>query len=358
MEDEYSDWQWQLANRIKELKQLGEYIELSDDEVKGIEESSKLFRWAVTPYYASLMRKKTSDCPIRKQALPSILELQDAEGENDPLDEEKHSPVEGLIHTYPDRVAFVVTGECAMFCRHCTRRRKVGKVDTHLSRPALLRGIDYIREHQEIRDVLLTGGDPLVASDEWVEWLIRQVRAIDHVEIIRIGTRVPCTMPQRITESLCEMLSKYHPIWINTQFNHPRELTEEVARACDRLLRAGIPVGNQSVLLRGINDNVDTMKQLVHGLVKMRVRPYYLYQCEVVRGTRHFRTPMEVGLDIIKHLQGFTTGFAVPTFVLDTPIGKIPVSPQNVVERDAEYVTLRNYEGKIFKLRNPVEGWR
>ncbi len=357
MEAVYNDWHWQFANRIEGLKQLGEYIDLDDDLVKGIEGASKLFRWSVTPYYASLMKRDDPDCPIRKQALPSIVELEDAEGETDPLDEEKHSPVEGLIHNYPDRVAFVITGECAMFCRHCTRRRKVGKVDTHLSRSALACGINYIKEHPEIRDVLLTGGDPLVASDEWLEWIISNIRAIEHVQIIRIGTRVPCTMPQRITDELCQMLSKYHPIWLNTQFNHPRELTEEAAKACDKLLRAGVPVGNQSVLLKGINDSSEVMRELVHGIVKMRVRPYYLYQCEVIRGTRHFRTPMEVGIDIIKHLQGYTTGFAVPTFVLDTPIGKIPVSPQNVVDRDSEYVTLRNYEGKIFKLRNPKDGW-
>ncbi len=358
MSETFTDWHWQFANRINDLKKLGEHISLSDDEIKGIEESSKLFRWSVTPYYTSLMSKKDSDCPIRKQALPSLMELEDDEGEHDPLDEEKNSPVEGLIHAYPDRVAFVVTGECAMFCRHCTRRRKVGKVDTHLSRASLIKGIEYIRENPEIRDVLITGGDPLVASDEWIEWLVSQVRAIPHVEIIRIGTRVPCTMPQRITDKLCDMLSKYHPIWLNTQFNHPRELTEEAAKACDRLLCAGIPVGNQSVLLKGINDDSETMKALVHGLVKMRVRPYYLYQCEVVKGTRHFRTPMEKGLDIIRHLQGYTTGFAVPTFILDTPIGKVPVSSQNVVARDDEYVTLRNYEGKIYKLKNPKEGWR
>ncbi|HHV61565.1 MAG TPA: KamA family radical SAM protein [Firmicutes bacterium] len=346
-----------MSHRITGISGLKRYVDLSDDEADEIERASREFRWAITPYYASLMDRKDRNCPIRKQAIPSARELEDVLGEEDPLHEEKHSPTRGLIHLYPDRVAFCVTNRCAMFCRHCVRKRIVGKRDYNLSQGDLAKGIRYIREHEEVRDVLITGGDPLVAQDAWIESLLREIRAIDHVEIIRIGTRTLCTMPQRITNELCDILSRYHPIWINTQFNHPKEITEEAAAACDRLLRAGVPLGNQSVLLRGINDDTDTMKKLVHSLVKIRVRPYYLYQCEVVRGTAHFRTPVERGLEIIQSLQGFTTGFAVPRFVVDTPIGKVPVAPQNIVARDENSVTLRNYEGKVWQLPNSVN-WR
>lgn len=347
-------WRWQLANRIRTIEGLAKYVDLDIRQIQGINQAAQQFQWCITPYYASLMERHNPDCPIRKQAIPSPEELEDEEGNYDPLHEVDHSPTPGLIHLYPDRVAFTVTTECAMYCRHCIRKRMVGKHDARLSLQDLDRGIDYIRRHPEIRDVLVTGGDPLVAPDNWIEQLLKKLRAIDHVEIIRIGTRTPCTLPQRITPQLCEMLSKYHPIWINTQFNHPRELTEEAAAACDRLLRAGIPLGNQSVLLRGINDNVETMKKLVHGLLKMRVRPYYLYQCDVLKGTKHFRTPIEVGLEIIRGLQGHTTGFAVPTFVVDSPIGKVPIALQNLVDRDNESITIRNYEGKVWRLPNPA----
>lgn len=346
-----SDWKWQLGNRVTSIDGLARYIEIDDKVVAGVLSAGRRFRWAITPYYASLISAKDPSCPIRKQAVPDILELDDESGSRDPLHEEDHSPVEGLMHLYPDRVAFCVTSECATYCRHCVRKRFVG--NGKLRSGDLSSGVSYIKAHPEIRDVLITGGDPFVGSDEWIEGLISSIRAIEHVEIIRIGTRTPCTLPQRITSRLCGILEKYHPIWVNAQFNHPRELTEESAAACDSLLRAGVPVGNQSVLLRGVNDDAGTMRQLVQGLVKMRVRPYYLYQCEVVEGTKHFRTPVEVGLGIISQLQGYTTGFAVPAFVVDTPIGKVPLSPQNLVARGSDTITLRNYQGKTWVLHCP-----
>ncbi len=353
MKESWDDWLWQFSNRITKVDELRRYVDLSDEEAEEINNASASFRWCITPYYASLMDRKDRECPIRKQAIPSILELDDEVGSSDPLHEEKHSPTEGLIHLYPDRVAFCVTQECAMYCRHCVRKRMVGQRDRRLSMKTIEKGIEYIREHEEIRDVLITGGDPLTASDRWIDELLKRVRAIPHVEIIRIGTRVPCTMPQRITDSLCEVLSKYHPLWINTQFNHPKELTEEAAAACDKLLRAGIPLGNQSVLLKGINDDPDVMKKLLHGLLKMRVRPYYLYQCEVLKGTKHFRTPVEVGMNIIDRLQGYTSGISIPTFVVDSPIGKVPIHRDNIIERGKDYVTLRNFKGETWTLHSP-----
>ncbi|HEY8498515.1 MAG TPA: KamA family radical SAM protein, partial [Limnochordales bacterium] len=329
---DWNDWRWQFRNRVRSAEDLARYAPVTPEMAQAIEACSHEFRFAVTPYYLSLIDWSDPNDPIRRQAIPHADELEDPIGGMDPLHEEDHSPVKGLVHMYPDRVAFLVTADCAIYCRHCTRKRFVGK-GGKMTAADVDRAIDYIRRTPQIRDVLITGGDPLVASDAWLESLISRIRAIDHVEIIRIGTRMPVTMPQRITDELCQMLQKYHPIWVNTHFNHPRELTPEAAAAVDRLLRAGIPVGNQTVLLKGVNDDPEVMRQLVHGLLKMRVRPYYLYQCDLLRGTAHFRTPIEKGLEIISALQGWTTGFGVPTYVVDTPIGKIPLMPQNLVER-------------------------
>jgi len=350
--DDWQNWQWQMAHRIHTVSELSRYVKLDLREINGITQAAKEFKWNITPYYASLMDPEDPNCPIRKQAIPDIRELDDCEGEMDPLAEDKKSPTKGLIHCYPDRVAFCVAVECAMYCRHCVRKRIVGKPQETMSWKDIENGIEYIRCNPEIRDVLITGGDPLTYSDEFIDKLLSRIRAIDHVEIIRIGTRVLCTMPQRITPKLCEIIAKYHPVFINTQFNHPKELTEEAAEACDRLLRAGVPLGNQSVLLKGINDDPDVQLRLVRGLLKMRVRPYYLYQCEVLKGTAHFRTSLEDGLNIISHLQGWTSGLAVPRFVIDTPIGKIPIEPNNIVERDDHSVVLRNYQGKTCRMIN------
>ena len=351
---EWNDWRWQLRNRITTVEGLREYLQLTPEEEQDIQVASESFRWAITPYYASLMDPQDRDCPIRKQAIPSGLELAEGFGTLDPLLEEENSPVEHLIQVYPDRVAFCITNQCPIFCRHCLRKRLVGEVDRHLTPEQIEEGVAYLRSHEEIRDVLLTGGDALLFPDRWLEDLIAQLRAIPHVEIIRLGSRTPCTLPQRITPELCDMLEQYHPIWLNTQFNHPKEITPEAEAACARLLKAGIPLGNQSVLLKGINDTPEVMVKLVRELVRIRVRPYYLYQAQTLAGTEHFITPIETGIDIIRHIRGFTTGFAEPKYVLDTPYGKIPMGPQYMVGRDGEYWVLKSFEGKIWRELNPL----
>lgn len=346
-------WQAQLANAIETPEQLEAYIHLSKREKQEINctMSENVFR--ITPYYASLMDKDDPQCPIRRQAVPSIKEITNSYGSADPLMEINESPVPLVIHVYPDRVAFLVSGQCAMYCRHCLRKHTVKKHSEFYSDDEIFAAVDYIRRTDKIRDVLLTGGDPLMLSDERLEWIISQLRAIDHVEIIRIGTRMLCTLPQRITPELCAMLKAYHPIWVNTQFNHPKELTEEVAAAADRLLSAGIPLGNQSVLLKGINDSLPVMKELVQGLVKMRIRPYYLYQAQSLAGTEHFITPIETGLDIIQGLRGYTSGLCVPTFVLDTPYGKVPINPTYSIGREGDNYILRTYDNVLWKEYNP-----
>jgi lysine 2,3-aminomutase len=347
------EWQDQVRRSIRTVDALKEYIHLSPEEERDIRQVEGEFSWQITPYYAGLMDPDDPDCPIRKQVVPHIAELHDPIGIIDPLEEEKHNPAPNVIKVYPDRIAWCVSNRCASLCRHCLRKRMVGRENFDFSKQARQEALDYIAATPEIRDVLLTGGDPLMYPDDLVEELVSGLRAIEHVEIVRIGTRTPCTMPQRITEKLCRMLEKYHPLWINVQFNHPKELTPEATEACARLADAGIPLGNQSVLLRGINDDPGTMKALVQGLVKMRVRPYYLYQCQILSGTAHFRTPVEAGIEIIRNLRGYTTGFAVPRYVLDTPYGKVPMAPQYMVDRDDDAVYLQNYEGKVWREPNP-----
>jgi len=330
-------------------------VRLTDEEKAGIQAAGGRFRWAVTPYFASLMDPEDPGCPIRRQAIPSALELLPSpEGVGDPLHEDEHSPVHGLVHKYPDRVIIMVTMQCAMFCRHCTRRRLVGQVDRAMTSRQFEACVEYIRAHEEVRDVLITGGDPLVGSDSWLENILRRLRAIPHVEVLRIGTRVPVTMPQRVTPELCAMLERYHPLWMNLHFNHPKEITPEVARACDLLTRAGIPLGSQTVLLRGINDDLATLRALYHGLAKIRVRPYYLYQCDPVQGTSHFWTPVEKGLELIAGLRGWTSGFCVPTFVVDSPLGKVQMAPQNLVAREGDEIVLRGYTGATCRMPNPA----
>ncbi len=353
---EWNDWKWQLANRITTLEQLEEYVDLTEEERVGIRTASERFTWAITPYYASLMDREDRDCPVRRQAVPVVEELFDEKGVADPLDEGQHSPVELVIRVYPDRVAFCVGNRCATYCRHCLRKETmVGKADREFSEDKIAAGIDYIRRNPEIRDVLLTGGDPLMMSDGRLEGIIARIRAIPTVEVIRIGSRVPCTLPQRITPELCAMLEKYHPIYLNTQFNHPVEITAEAEEACARLSSAGIPMGNQSVLLRGVNDDACTMKTLCRELMRIRVRPYYIYQCQTLTGTRHLRAPIEHGIDIMRKLQGYTSGLAVPKYVLDTPYGKIPIAPSYVVGRDGDKMVLRSYDGKIWEEYNPLD---
>lgn len=358
-DEQWNDWKWQVKNRVEtldDLKQYSDYFKLTDEEFEGVDKCLKTLRMAVTPYYLSLINPEDPHDPVRKQAIPTALELHQSKADLlDPLHEDTDSPVPGLTHRYPDRVLFLITDQCSMYCRHCTRRRFAGQHDTSVPTAQIDKCIEYVAAHPEVRDVLLSGGDALLVSDEKLEYIISKLRAIPHVEIIRIGSRTPVVMPQRITPELCSMLKKYHPIWLNTHFNHPNEVTEESAKACAMLADAGIPLGNQSVLLAGVNDCVHVMKKLVHELVKMRVRPYYIYQCDLSMGLEHFRTPVSKGIEIIEGLRGHTSGFAVPTFVVDAPGGggKTPVMPNYVISQTPNKVILRNFEGVITTYTEP-----
>jgi len=357
-EEQWQDWKWQISNRITRIDQLEQVVNLTQDERQGVEVSLKKLRMAITPYYSMLMDPNDEHCPVRRQAIPTIHETKISKFDSsDPLHETSDSPVPGLTHRYPDRVLLLITDQCSMYCRHCTRRRFAGQKDKTLSLDYINRAINYIRAHKEIRDVLLSGGDALCLSDERLEAIIKSIREIKHVEIIRIGTRTPIVMPQRITDELCKMLKKYHPIWLNTHFNHPKELTIEAREACGKLADAGIPLGNQSVLLKGINDCPYIIRDLVQKLVRSRIRPYYLYQCDLSEGIEHFRTPVSVGIEIIEMLQGHTSGLAIPTFVVDAPGGggKIPVNPQYLISYSAEKVILRNFEGVICTYTEPKD---
>lgn len=354
--ENWNDWHWQVANRIETLDELKKYVELTQEEEDGVRRCLGTLRMAITPYYLSLIDPTDPHDPIRRQAIPTALELHQAAADQlDPLHEDADSPVAGLTHRYPDRVLLLVTDQCSMYCRHCTRRRFAGQNDCALAMENIDRCIDYVREHEEVRDVLLSGGDALMLEDRTLESILIKLRAIEHVEIIRLGTRTPVVMPQRITPQLCSMLKKYHPFWLNTHFNHPCEITEESKRACEMLADAGIPLGNQSVLLAGVNDCVHVMKKLVQGLVKIRVRPYYIYQCDLSMGLEHFRTPVSKGIEIIEGLRGHTSGFAVPTFVVDAPGGggKTPVMPNYVISQTPNKVILRNFEGVITTYQEP-----
>ncbi|AKC62294.1 lysine 2,3-aminomutase [Clostridium sporogenes] len=354
--EDWNSWIWQMQNRVETVEQLKRHIDLTNEEEMGIRKCLDSLRMAITPYYLSLIDPSDPNDPIRKQAIPTSLELKRSSYDiDDPLHEEADSPVPGLTHRYPDRVLLLVTDKCSMYCRHCTRRRFAGQNDHSLPMNQIEKAIEYIANTPTIRDVLLSGGDALLISDEKLEKIIKKIRDIPHVEIIRIGSRVPVVMPQRITPNLVEMLKKYHPIWLNTHFNHPREITPESKKACEMLANSGIPLGNQTVLLRGINDCLHVMKKLMHELVKIRVRPYYIYQCDLSMGIEHFRTKVTKGIEIIEGLRGHTSGFAVPTFVIDAPGGggKIPVMPSYVISRAENKVILRNFEGVITTYNEP-----
>ena len=351
----WADWRWQMRHRVHSEEDLRTWIHPVQDELDGIEATRGVFRWNITPYYASLMDPDDPACPVRRQVVPRLTEMDpDIIGVVDPLEEVAHSPVKNLIHNYHDRVAFCVTSECAIYCRYCLRKRMVGDADMMMRKDELQEAIDYIAAHPEIRDVLLTGGDPLTYSEKNLEWILSRLRAIPHVEVIRIGSRMPVKLPYRITDDLCRMLEQYHPIWLNTHYNHPKELTGEAAAAIDRLLRAGVPVGNQTVLLRGVNDDVETLKALCEGLVRMRVRPYYLYQAQLIGGTAHFRTSIERGMELVEALRGRTTGFAIPTYVLDTPFGKVPLNRSYVQGRAGDHVVMNTYQNRLWAEPNPV----
>jgi len=357
-EIDWNDWHWQVRNRIETLEELKKYVVLTDEEENGVKESLKTLRMAITPYYLSLIDAENPHCPVRKQAIPTSAETHlTAADLLDPLHEDADSPAPGLTHRYPDRVLFLVTDMCSMYCRHCTRRRFSGQKDDSSSSDNIEKCIGYIEKTPQVRDVLLSGGDALMISDDQLEYVIKRLRQIPHVEIIRIGTRTPVVCPQRITDNLVNMLKKYHPIWVNTHFNHSQEITPESVAACAKMADAGIPLGNQSVLLRGINDSVHIMKKLVHDLVKIRVRPYYIYQCDLSMGLEHFRTPVSKGIEIIENLRGHTSGYCVPTFVVDAPGGggKIPVMPTYLISQSPERVILRNYEGVITAYSQPTD---
>jgi lysine 2,3-aminomutase len=350
---DWEDWGWQMRHRIRSAADLRAFLEPTADESAAIEALAKRFRFVITPYYASLMDPADPDCPVRRQVVPRLAELDDPAGLADPLGEVSHSPVKNVIRVYPDRIAFCVNNECALYCRYCLRKRMVGDEDWTMQKRELEVALDWIAKTPEIRDVLLTGGDPLVYSDAKLEWLLGRLRAIPHVELIRLGTRLPVTLPFRVTDALCRMLERFHPIWVNTHFNHPRELTAEAAAACDRLSRAGIPVGNQSVLLRGINDSLPVMQTLCETLVRMRVRPYYVYQAQLLEGTAHFRVPIEEGQAIFRGMRGRTSGFAIPEYVLDTPHGKVPLELPFVKGRDGDDYVVEAWDGAIWREPNP-----
>lgn len=355
-EDQWNDYRWQLKHGVHDIESLGKVIDLTEDERGNLRQCLEKFTMAITPYYAALMDREDPSCPVRMQAVPGIHELyEDPSDLDDPLHEDVDSPVPGLTHRYPDRVLLLITNICSMNCRHCTRRRLVGDTDVHMPDSNVSKAIEYIRATPTVRDVLISGGDPFVLPDDKLESVIQRLRAIEHVEIIRIGTRTPVVMPMRITDSLVSMLKKYHPIYVNTHFNHPKEVTAEARAACARLADAGIQLGNQSVLLRGINDDSAVMKHLVHKLLTIRVKPYYIYQCDLSKGISHFRTTVARGIEIIESLRGHTTGMAVPTFVVDAPGGggKIPVMPDYLITRGEGRVILRNYEGVITTYTEP-----
>jgi lysine 2,3-aminomutase len=356
-DEKWFDWRWQLAHRLNSVEELDAVIPLTASEKQALS-TKNLFRVDITPYFASLIDPNDPHDPVRKQVIPTARELEKFESMmEDSLAEDRHSPVPGLVHRYPDRVLFLVTTQCASYCRYCTRSRIVGDPGATFKRSEWDAAIDYLKRTPQVRDVLLSGGDPLTLAPKLLEELIARLREIPHIEIIRIGSRVPVFLPMRVDQEFCDMVAKYHPFWLNIHVNHPQEITPELRQACDRLSRAGVPLGNQSVLLAGVNDSVNIQRQLVHELVKMRVRPYYLYQCDLVGGAGHFRTSVSKGIEIIEGLRGHTSGFAVPTFCVDGPGGggKIPVMPNYVVSQAPGKVVLRNYEGFITTYTEPTD---
>ncbi|KAB2648818.1 MAG: KamA family radical SAM protein [Verrucomicrobiota bacterium] len=349
---DWNSWTWQLKNRLTSADQLEQYMTLTPEEKEGCAYANTKLALSITPYFFNLIDRNNPDCPIRRQMIPRSDEMLISEGEQlDSLGEDEHSPVPGLVHRYPDRVLFLVTDRCAAYCRYCTRSRLVSNAQDYNFHPEYEQGLRYIEAHPEIRDVLLSGGDPLLLSDKKIEHLLSRLRAIPHVEFIRIGSRIPVFLPQRITPELTDIFKKYGPIWMSIHVNHPKECTAELKAACERLAFAGVPLGNQSVLLRGVNDDAEIMKALVHRLLRMRVRPYYLYQMDLITGGSHFKVDVRKGLEIIRALRGHTTGYAIPQYVIDAPGGggKVPMNPDFVESITDEEIIFKNYEGKTFK---------
>lgn len=356
----WNDWKWQLRHRITTLEQLERLLPtLTPEERAGAILANHRLAMAITPYFFNLIDPADEFCPIRRQVIPRLEETDTAPWEmTDPCGEDSHAPVPGLVHRYPDRVLFLVTDRCAAYCRYCTRSRLVSNATGYDFHPEFDRQLDYIARTPAIRDVLLSGGDPLLFNDEKLEYLLSRLRSIPHVEFVRLGTRIPIFLPQRITPELCQMLRQFHPLFVSIHSNHPRELTTEVRDALGRLADAGIPLGNQSVLLRHVNDDVQVMKAHVQKLLRCRVRPYYLYQCDLIAGSAHLRASVRKGLEIMDGLRGHTSGYAVPTYVIDAPGGggKVPVSPEYVLSRNKDRVVIRNYEGKIFEYPEAMDG--
>jgi len=357
-DSEWNDWRWQLRHSLRGQEALERVLDLSEDERSALQRNRNSLPNAITPYYASLLDRGDASQPLRRTMVMVNQEfVRTPEESVDPLSEDSDSPVPGLVHRYPDRVLFLVTGTCPVYCRYCTRSRMVGSQDGEyeFSTAQWERAIDYIARTPVIRDVLLSGGDPLVMSDDRLEWVLSRLRRIPHIEFLRIGTKVPAVLPQRVTPALTRMLRRYHPLWMSLHFIHPDELTTEVEQACSRLADAGIPLGCQTPLLAGVNDSLDVCQRLFHGLLRCRVKPYYLYQADLVVGTAHFRTAVSKGLEIIEGLRGHTTGYAVPTFAIDVPGGggKIAILPGSQIPRDGDHILLRNYEGRVFRFPDP-----
>jgi len=349
-DEDWADWRWHMRRRVTTIEDLSRFLPLNSQEADLIDKAGKRFRWAITPYALALIDPDDPACPIRAQLVPSGMELISEVGMPDPLNELEHSPVPDLIRVYPDRVALCITDICQVYCRHCFRKRRV-----HEAPPAdaFERAVEYIAAHSELRDILVTGGDPLMFSDDALLEKLSRLRAIPHVQILRVGTRAPCMLPMRVTDELAKGLAALHPLYVNVQFNHPRELTEDAVAALARLIDRGIPLGNQSVLLKGVNDSLPVMKELVHKLLMARARPYYIFHPQLVEGTEHFIPPVEVGLEIHAGLEGWTSGLAVPLYILDTPFGKVPLAQSRLVSRDADGFTVRAFKGEVWKEPNP-----
>ena len=354
---EWNDWRWQSRHRIRTLKTLELMLDLSEEEREALVQGGTMLPVGISPYYMSLLDPDDPQQPLRRTVVPTLNEFIRTPGEaDDPLGEDGHSPVPGLVHRYPDRVLLLPLDFCSTYCRYCTRSRVVGHGELVPNESRLQAAFDYLRRTPQIRDVLISGGDALALSEDKLDWILRNLRAIPNIEFIRIGTKMPAVLPQRITRELIRVLRRYHPIWMSLHFIHPDECTPEAAQACARLADAGLPLGAQTVLLKGVNDSVPVMKELVHKLLLMRVRPYYLYQCDPISGSSHFRTPVSKGLEIIQGLRGHTTGYAVPTYVIDAPGGggKIPLQPDSVIGRDGDWLVLRNYEGDEYRYHDPL----
>ncbi|HLO88678.1 MAG TPA: KamA family radical SAM protein [Nostocaceae cyanobacterium] len=354
--EKWNDWQWQMRHRLTKLEQFQKLLQLTPSETQGLTIAPDKFAVSVTPYFAALLDPEDANCPLRIQVIPRQEELSVSPGDMiDPCGEDHKSPVPGLVHRYPDRVLLLALDSCAAYCRYCTRSRLVSQGEMYPIKRRLEAIIAYLEEHTEVRDVLISGGDPLLMSNEFLDNLLGRLRTISHIEFVRIGSRVPCFLPQRITPELVTVLRK-HRVWLSVHFCHVRELTPEVAQACDLLADGGIPLGSQTVLLKGVNDSEQALKNLFHGLLKLRVRPYYLYQCDPVVGTGHLRTSIQTGLDLISKLRGHTTGYAVPTYVIDAPGGggKIPIQPETLISYENGEAIARNWEGKSFTYIDPI----